>query len=174
MIYVKNILCSICGTEATYGDPVTREPEFCQTHMLPGMVDVRHINCLLCDSRPSFNYGTSPETKTPIYCAKHKLDGMVNTNNNQCEKCERMPSFGYPGTKHAFRCAHHLTDEQGAKLGLVNLISSKCRICGRTASHAIVGTKKQIYCGTCALTITDVQLVDLKHKSRNERSSITS
>lgn len=127
---------------ASFGmDSSVKAAEFCFTHALPGMVNVRSIKCAHagCKTRPIFAFPTPDKTRGEL-CAAHALVGMVDVVNKKCMQpggCSKQPSYGKEGDKRATFCAEH------ALAGLVNIVSPRCSTegCLKHAAYGLPGSK---------------------------------
>lgn len=140
-----NRLCAKpeCPKWSSFGVVGSKNAEFCVTHALAGMVDVRGRTCKHdgCGTRPT--YGV-PGTKKAEFCSKHVRAGMMNVITRRCLQphCNITPSFGLHGSISANFCAQHAMD------GMVNLRSKTCVHpgCKITASFGAKGNQARRFC----------------------------
>jgi hypothetical protein len=130
------IKCKSCEKHATYGI-AGNVAEYCNTHKLEGMVDVKHPKCAApgCTSRPNYDVVGGKGT----YCNKHKIAGMVDVKTKGCafEGCTvNKPNFGIKGKKERY-CSKHKTPD------MVDLNHKTCQFvgCGTRANFDIPGGK---------------------------------
>ena len=107
-----------CDKRSSFGY-VNQKAQYCTTHKLDGMIDVRSRKCIHpnCNKRPNF----SNAGEDPRYCATHKLDGMIDVKSKRCihPNCNKQPSFSNAGEDPQY-CATHKLD------GMTNVKSKRC------------------------------------------------
>lgn len=129
-----------CNKSATFAYEGNTS-QYCKTHRLEGMVDVKSKRCLYdgCTKRPSYGF----DGNKPVYCVSHYVEGMVNVHCKHClyDACKKQPSYGFDGNKPVY-CALHYVE------GMVNVKSKRCEHdnCKKRASFSFKGNKPQ-YCG---------------------------
>jgi EsV-1-7 cysteine-rich motif len=111
-----------CTTQPNFNKPGEKIGEYCKTHKLPGMVDVKSKRCIYpeCTTQPNFN---KPGEKVGEYCGKHKLPGMIDVKNKRCihPNCTIIkPVFNKPGEKSGEYCGKHKLPE------MVDVVSKRC------------------------------------------------
>ena len=144
-------ICKLCSKRACYGDPKTREAEYCKAHMQTGYVDVVHPKCKHeeCQTRPTFG---KIGTKIAEYCVLHipvtEVDNYVNVLNKTCihPECITRPTFGNIGTKLAEYCEAHIPKDKVDDY--VNVVDKKCihPECITRPTFGKIGTKIAEYC----------------------------
>jgi hypothetical protein len=96
-----------CNVEATYNFPEIKKPICCKSHILSGMIDIKHRKCLVddCTTRPTFNFDG---LKKADFCAIHKKYDMIEVISKKClfEECKKQPTYNFEGKK-AILCANH-------------------------------------------------------------------
>lgn len=128
-----------CNKQANFGI-VDSSPQFCVTHKLDGMIDVKNPKCECLSSQPRWNF----EGSSARFCSKCKSGGMIEVNRKKCSCKKTRPCFNFDGLKAEF-CAGCKSD------GMINVIDKRC-VCKKLTSpsfnfEGMVGK----YCNDCKL-----------------------
>ncbi len=113
-VNVRDKLCIYpdCTVQPSYGKPGSKA-EYCNTHKLPGYVNVKNATrCQGCDKHAFFGI---TGTKKALFCASCKPTDYVNVVDKKCPDCPEdhklIPCFGVRGTKIGLYCNEHKLPE---------------------------------------------------------------
>ena len=128
-----------CNKQANFG-VIDSSPQFCATHKLDGMVDVKNKKCSCSGAQPRWNF----EGLAARFCSKCKTDGMIETNRKKCSCKKTRPCFNFDGLKAEF-CMSCKLD------GMINVIDKRC-VCKKLTSPSFnfEGMAGK-YCNDCKL-----------------------
>ena len=128
-----------CNKQANFGI-VDLSPQFCVTHKLDGMIDVKNPKCECLSSQPRWNF----EGLSARFCSKCKSGGMIEVNRKKCCCKKTRPCFNFDGLKAEF-CAGCKSD------GMINVIDKRC-VCKKLTSPSFnfEGLPGK-YCNDCKL-----------------------
>jgi hypothetical protein len=141
----SNTKCQVCNRQASYNYKNVNKGIRCKKHIELGMVDVRHIKCLICNvKRPSFNYEGE---KKATHCKDCSKEGMIDIIHKKCIVCKKKnPCFNYEGEKKATHCKDCSMD------GMIDIKNFKCIVCNKKRpSFNYEGEKKATHCKDCSI-----------------------
>jgi len=147
-----------CKKRPNFGLIDDKNPTYCVTHKLFGMVNILDKSCIYpdCKKIPSFGLITD---KKATYCSVHKLSGMVDIRNKSCiyPSCKKLPSFGLITDKKATYCAEHKLSE------MINIQGKMCihQGCKKRPVFGLITDKKAVYCSTHKLD----GMINVKNKT---------
>lgn len=129
-----------CIKSSIYNIPGAKHGEYCNTHKLPGMVDVVNIKCCAegCNIQPRYKCLDTNEK----FCYKHSTDNMIKLYAKCCTEpnCKVVPSYGYINSKATKCLIHRLPD-------MVDLAHKRCIVESCTTRPSFGYTKnKALYC----------------------------
>ena len=150
-------ICAVdgCSVSAYYNHSGKTCGQFCATHKLEGMINVKDKRCANqgCGQRPSFNILGGK----PLYCGSHQTDGMVNVMTKFCEHsgCLITPVYNLPDKRGGRFCATHKEED------MINVVNKMCEHTGCTSapSFNLVGLQPRF----CSEHKTE-GMIDNKHK----------
>jgi hypothetical protein len=146
-----------CLTRANFGNPENKIAEYCKTHKLPGMIDIKNKRCIFnnCNKQPRFGY---PKSKLAEYCKTHSLPDMIDIKSKRCifNNCLIKPNFGNPESKIAKYCKTHKLP------GMIDIKNKRCIFnnCNKQSRFGNLGSKIAEYCKTHSLP----GMIDIKSK----------
>jgi hypothetical protein len=89
-----------------------QKSEYCSSHKLEDMIDIKNKRCLHKDCNKISSYNL-PGKKHAIYCVSHKSEGMVDVKSKRCKTplCDVSANKKYKG--YCLRCfIHTFPDEK--------------------------------------------------------------
>jgi hypothetical protein len=119
--------------------------QYCSTHVLPNMVNVKHKKCSFenCNNLACFNL---KKNKIPLFCSTHKNDNMINVNkvNSLCqnENCNYEALFNYHNEKKGIFCSQHKL------IDMIDIKHKKCQ-CGKYSPSFNYANMPAKYCSEC-------------------------
>ena len=118
IIFMKPCATPGCNTAANFALP-GKPAVVCQTHILPGMMNVNSRKCNVagCAIQPSY---AAPGSARATRCKGHASPDMINVKSRKCSECDKRASFNLLGKKSAF-CRKH------KKPGMIDVTRRLCQ-----------------------------------------------
>ena len=133
--------CQECGLRAIYNYRDKVFGQYCWTHKLPDMINIRYRKCMLCGNQAYFN---NVESSIPIFCYMHKKEDMINVKNKICQykACNNKPSYGLDENKLIYCFIHKTQEMKNYKDGM----ECQYKGCRRVPIYTIEDMKTPMYC----------------------------
>jgi hypothetical protein len=130
--------CLDCGGRAYYTNE-GKSPTHCGT-CKKNYVNMVHTGARICSKKKCNTIASYQNVNTKSYYCTSCKPTDISTNRLNCYKCDECTAFaqfGFKGTKNAFKCSTHATDEH------VAVIYPLCQVCenDHVANYGLFGGK---------------------------------
>lgn len=141
----KQCLGKNCGTRASFGDSISREPLYCNEHKRIGDINLLGKRCH-CGKRPSYK---STETEE-VFCSSHKKGNTVRLIYNACchPDCnDKCGNFANSKDDPERFCKTHKSPS------MIDVVTAKCEDCGLVKPYYnYPGEASGRFCAKCQLS----------------------